>query len=79
MGRPAELFGPDSSSHHAVSWEAGGATSADNGHLLCRRHHSFRHRHRDWTSTFDDQRFRAFRPDGREVSRDPWPDMTWAA
>jgi hypothetical protein len=65
--------------HHAVPWEDGGPTSTENGHLLCRRHHTFRHRHRDWQFTFDHQRFRVYRPDGTEVHRDPWPDMTWAA
>jgi hypothetical protein len=61
--------------HHAISWEDGGDTSSENGHLLCRRHHTFRHRHRDWTYTFDHQRFRAYRPDGTELHPDAWHDI----
>jgi hypothetical protein len=65
--------------HHAIAWEEGGETGAGNGHLLCRRHHTFRHRHRDWTYTFDHQEFRVYRPDGTEVHRDPWIDVDIAA
>ena len=58
--------------HHVVSWEHGGSTSVRNGVLLCRRHHTFLHAHSDWRFTFDDQLFRAYRPDGHELERDPW-------
>lgn len=58
--------------HHHVHWEHGGCTSARNGYPLCRSHHTFVHRHPDWTTTFFEQRFRVFRPDGRELLPDPW-------
>lgn len=61
--------------HHFVHWEHGGTTSITNGFLLCRRHHTFHHRHPEWKITFDDQRVRVFRPDGRELERDPWAGL----
>ncbi len=61
--------------HHFVHWESGGATAVTNGFLLCRAHHTFLHRHPDWRVTFDDQLVRVFRPDGRELSRDPWREL----
>ena len=64
--------------HHLVHWEHGGETSTRNGEHLCRRHHTFVHRHRDWTYTFDRQRFRVYRPDGTEVHPDVWAGMDWA-
>jgi hypothetical protein len=61
--------------HHFVHWEHGGSTSVGNGFLLCRRHHTFLHRSPDWRITFDHQTVRVFRPDGRELDRDPWADL----
>jgi len=58
--------------HHIIHWEQGGATDITNGEHLCRRHHVFVHQHRDWTYTFDRQRFRVFRPDGTELHPDAW-------
>ena len=58
--------------HHFEHWEHGGRTAVDNGLLLCRQHHTFLHRHPDWTFTFEQQQFRTYRPDGRELHRDPW-------
>lgn len=60
--------------HHHQSWEHGGRTALGNGMLLCRAHHTFLHQRRDWHTTFDDQNFRAFRPDGRELLPDPWAE-----
>ena len=64
--------------HHFQHWERGGETRSDNGFLLCRRHHTFLHRHRDWAYTFDHQQFRAYRPDGTEVHPDAFHEMHWA-
>jgi hypothetical protein len=61
--------------HHLVHWEHGGGTSVGNGVLQCPRHHTFLHRHPDWTTTFFEQRFRVFRPDGTEVDPDPWTGL----
>jgi hypothetical protein len=49
--------------HHCTPWSDGGDTSIDNGALLCRRHHSFIHRHR-WRITIDDGIPIIRRPDG---------------
>ena len=65
--------------HHIVHWEHGGETSMANGCLFCRRHHTFHHRHPGWKITFDDQRVRVFRPDGRELDCDPWARLERAA
>jgi hypothetical protein len=64
--------------HHVVHWEHGGPTSVANGEHLCRRHHTFLHQHRDWTTTFHQQHFRVCRPDGTQVHPDAWTDMHWA-
>jgi len=58
--------------HHVEHWEHGGETSVTNGAHLCRRHHTFLHRHRDWQFTFDHQHFRVYRADGTEVHHDAW-------
>ena len=62
--------------HHAQPWDDDGPTSSENGLLLCRRHHTFRHHHADWTSTFEHQQFRVYRPDGTEVHAHPWTTST---
>ncbi|MPY91506.1 MAG: hypothetical protein GEV08_00155 [Acidimicrobiia bacterium] len=51
--------------HHCDEWENGGTTSADNGALLCRRHHTFIHRKR-WRITIDDGKPVTRRTDGTE-------------
>ena len=58
--------------HHHTHWEHGGPTCIENGVLLCPHHHRFLHRHPDWTTTFKDQILRIYRPDGRELTPDPW-------
>lgn len=70
-----EIPAPWCDAHHFVHWEYGGPTNLANGVHLCRRHHTFVHRHRDWTFTFDLQRFRVFRPDGTEVHPDAWATL----
>jgi hypothetical protein len=67
-----EIPAPWCDAHHFQHWEHGGETSLANGVHLCRRHHTFLHQHRDWTSTFERQHLRVFRPDGTEVHADPW-------
>jgi hypothetical protein len=64
--------------HHFQHWEHGGETSLANGVHLCRRHHTFLHRHHDWTYTFERQHLRVHRPDGTEVHPDPRHSMDWA-
>lgn len=54
--------------HHVVHWAFGGATSCDNGALLCERHHTSCHEggfsvRRDRETG----RWRTFRPDGTEI------------
>lgn len=61
--------------HHVDHWEHGGETCVANGCHLCRRHHTFLHRHRDWTVTFVGQVLAVFRPDGSEVFREPWAGL----
>src|SRR6478672_3359221 len=67
-----EVIAPWCDAHHFVHWEHGGPTSLANGVHLCRRHHTFVHQHRDWTTTFEYQQFRVYRADGTEVHPDAW-------
>lgn len=60
--------------HHVVHREHGGPSTTTNGVCLCRRHHTFLHRHPDWTTTFEHQHLRVHRPDGTELHPDPWRD-----
>ncbi|MEP6625790.1 MAG: DUF222 domain-containing protein [Acidimicrobiia bacterium] len=69
-----EIPAPWCEIHHHQEWQHGGETSAGNGHLLCSHHHHFLHRHPGWTTTFEDQTLRVFRPDGRELHPNPWLD-----
>ena len=64
--------------HPVEHWEHGGEPVITNGAHLCRRHHTFLHRHRDWQYTFDHQHFRVYRPDGTEVHPDAFHEMNWA-
>ena len=59
--------------HHCRPWADGGATAVDNGALVCRRHHSFIHRH-GWRITIDDGRPVTRRPDGTTHTIERWPD-----
>ncbi len=71
-----EIPAPWTDVHHFQHWEHGGETSAENGVLLCRRHHTFLHAHSPertgWRYTFADQHLRAHRPDGTELHADRW-------
>ncbi len=58
--------------HHHQRWCDGGESSVGNGLLLCPHHHRFLHRHPEWHTTFHEQTFRVFRPDGRELHPNPW-------
>ncbi|MCC6438941.1 MAG: DUF222 domain-containing protein [Acidimicrobiales bacterium] len=50
--------------HHCTHWQDHGHTSAQNGILLCRRHHGFVHTHH-WTIRLDEHQRPVFRqPDG---------------
>ncbi|MBK5287801.1 MAG: DUF222 domain-containing protein, partial [Acidimicrobiia bacterium] len=66
-----EVPAPWTEIHHHESWEHGGETSATNGVSMCPHHHHFLHRNPQWTTTFEDQVLRVFRPDGREFTRAP--------
>jgi hypothetical protein len=60
--------------HHCTPWNEGGRTSVDNGALLCRRHHTFIHRHR-WRITIDDGQPVTRTPDGTPFTIQRWqPD-----
>ncbi|MGY1886327.1 DUF222 domain-containing protein [Blastococcus sp. SYSU DS0753] len=54
--------------HHVVHWAHGGATSCDNGALLCERHHTSCHEG-GFTIRRDPGtgRWRTYRPDGTEI------------
>ncbi len=58
--------------HHVLHREHGGPSTTTNGVCLCRRHHTFLHRHPHWTTTFEHQHLRVHRPDGTELDPDPW-------
>ncbi len=66
-----EIPAPWTEIHHHRPWESGGDTSVPNGVSLCSHHHHFLHRSPRWTTTFEDQMFRVFRPDGTELTRLP--------
>ena len=56
--------------HHVVHWIDGGETSADNGALLCERHHT--KVHHGFTIERDTQgRWHTYRPDGTEILIQP--------
>jgi Domain of unknown function (DUF222) len=57
--------------HHCAPWAEGGGTSVDNGALVCRRHHTFVHRHR-WQITIDHGRPVTRRPDGMPHAVKRW-------
>jgi hypothetical protein len=57
--------------HHCTPWEHHGTTSADNGALLCRHHHTFIHRHH-WAITIEHGRAMTRRPDGRRYTITRW-------
>ncbi len=69
-----DLPAPWTDVHHVVHREHGGPSITTNGVCLCRRHHTFLHRHPDWTTTFEHQHLRVYRPDGTELDPDPWRD-----
>ncbi len=58
--------------HHHTHWKDGGETCLENGCLLCPHHHRFLHRHPDWQTTFHEQVLRIYRPDGTELTPEPW-------
>ena len=69
--------------HHVEPWEHGGTTDADNGALLCRRHHRTLHSRRGWnfkllpdgtgTLTHPDGTTEASHPRGLDPPRLPLP------
>ncbi len=61
--------------HHHQHWQHDGTTSATNGVLLCPHHHRFLHRNPTWTTTFYDQHFRVYRPNGTELDPHPWAQL----
>lgn len=61
-----EIPAPRSEIHHPQHWEHGGTTCLENGCLLCTHHH-FLHRNPTWTTTFDNQTLRVYRPDGTQA------------
>ena len=61
--------------HHCRPWNRGGSTSADNGALLCRRHHTFIHTH-GWTVTIEARKPVIRRPDGQQHVITRWKTRT---
>jgi hypothetical protein len=57
--------------HHCTPRSEGGATSVDNGILLCRRHHSFVHRQR-WNITIENGKPTFRQPDGTTHTVKRW-------
>lgn len=57
--------------HHCQPWSNGGATSIDNGALLCRRHHTFVHQQR-WIISVEDGQSITRKPDGEEHHLRRW-------
>jgi hypothetical protein len=62
--------------HHCTAWADGGSTSADNGALVCRRHHTFIHRQR-WQVAVEGGQPVTRRPDGTVFTPRRWqvPDQ----
>jgi hypothetical protein len=58
--------------HHCTPVRRNGATSVDNGALLCRRHHTFVHAH-GWRITVDQGNPVVRRPDGQPHTIRKWP------
>ena len=58
--------------HHCIPWHEDGTTSADNGALLCRRHHTFVHQ-RGWRVRVDDGQPVVRRPDSTPYVIIRWP------
>ena len=57
--------------HHCRPWSEGGATSIDNGALLCRRHHAFIHK-RHWTVSVEEGKPIIRKPDGSQHIINRW-------
>jgi hypothetical protein len=59
--------------HHCFEWDHGGPTCADNGALLCRRHHTFIHAKR-WKVVIPKPRGKpqVLKPDGTPYTIDHW-------
>jgi hypothetical protein len=64
--------------HHCTPWSDGGSTSADNGVLLCRRHHSFVHQH-NWRVALERGKPTTRRPDGTLYVIQRWQSDTRAS
>lgn len=68
--------------HHVVAWHHGGATSLDNGTMLCRRHHRRLHSAGWRAKLLPDATLELTAPDGTVTSSEPrgpapgrlWPD-----
>jgi Domain of unknown function (DUF222)/HNH endonuclease len=64
--------------HHCTPWHEGGATSVDNGALLCRRHHTFIHRNH-WQVTIDHGLPTTRKPNGTLYTIRRWHPNTQAS